>query len=214
MSGDDTARALGAAGGTTTIIAGKECTARPLSVRELAEVERICIEDYKDNYLATVGRNIKRLPDKNRRNAMMEEQLIKVAEWTIKDLPKSEVFDPARVNVTKDLRAWLKETFSLNGDTNAQTMKRTAAAALNQGILSSDEYKKLTNKNAPSVLVPYVNWWITGCYDGMITFVWVAFRDSGVTKDEVASALGRDASLLTQLTQEIEGLSAPAAGNG
>lgn len=214
MSGDDTARALGAAGGLTTTIAGKECTARPLSARELAEVERICIEDYKDNYLATVGRNIKRLPDKSRRNAMMEEQLIKMAEWTIKDLPKSEVFDPDRINITRDLRVWLKETFSLNGDDNSQALKNMVASSLNQGMLSKDEYKKLTNKNAPAVNVPYVNWWITGCYEGMITFVWVAFRDNGVTKDEVATAVGQDASLLTQLTQEIDTLSAPAAGNG
>ncbi len=211
---DDTARAVGASGSTTVLIAGKECTARPLSIRELAEVERICVDGYKDDYLATVGRSIKRLPDKSRRNAFMEEEIIKAANWTIKDLPKSEVFDASRIDASSDLRLWLKETFSLNGQNDDNAVKRMAASALDQGMLSNAKYEEMTGKKPPSVSVPYINWWITGCFDGILTLVWIAFRDAGVTKDEVSEAVGQNMNLLTQLAHDLEKLSAPAAGNG
>ena len=211
---DDTARALGAGGSTPLMIAGKECVARPLSARELAEVERICVQEYKDNYLDTLSRNIKRLPDKSRRNAMMEEELIKVANWTVRDLPTAKAYDPNRVNLTDKLKSWIKENYDLNGEADSDRLARYAAAALDQGMLDELDYTEMTGKSAPSVRVGYVNWWVTGSYDGAIAFVWVCFRDSGVTREEVAAEMGKSQSSLMRMVQEIEGLSVPEVGNG
>ena len=214
MSGDDTARALGAKGTTTVMIDGKECTARPLSARELCEVERICIEEFKDDYLQTISRNLPKLPDKRRRQTLMEEQLIKVAGWTVHDLPTVKAYDADRIVLSGDLKSWLKETYSLNGKAGDLQLRKLAAAALDQKMLPPEAYQKMTGKQSPAVAVGYVNWWITGSYDGMIAFAWVCFRDNDVTRDQVAGEMGKNPQLLTELTREIESLSRPSVGNG
>ncbi len=211
---DDTARAVGASGSATVMIAGKECTARPLSVRELAEVERICVDEYKDNYLATISRNIRRLPDKTRRNAYMEEEMTKAAGWVVRDLPSVSAYDAGRVKMTPDLRLWLKDTFQLNGKTDTDQMAQYASSALDQGMMSPEAYEEMTGIPAPVVQIGYVNWWITGSTDGMLTMVWVCFKDNGVTKDEVAAALSKDRTTLIDMVRNIEKLSVPEVGNG
>lgn len=214
MSGDDTARALGAGGSATVTIAGKECTARPLSARELAELERICVQEYKDGYLDTIGRNIKRLPDKSRRNAYMEEQMAKAAAWTVRDLPTAKSYDPARIKMSDKLSVWIKETFDLNGEADPDQMMQYAAVALDQGMMNEEEYTERTGAPAPSMRVGYVNWWMTGCFDGAIAFIWVCFRDNGVTREEVASEMGKRRGGLMKMVREIESLSVPDVGNG
>lgn len=211
---DDTARALGAAGGKTITIAGKECTCRPLSARELAEVERICIEEYKDGYLATVARNVEKIPDASRRSPFMEEQMIEAAGWTVHDLPRVKTYDPDRVIVNADVRSWMAERFNLNGQTPVDRIKQATANALEQGLMSADDYTDMTDKQPPAVMISYSNWWITGAYDGMIAFAWVCFRDNGVTRDDVAAAMSNDRGMLTEIASQIELLSAPAVGNG
>jgi len=62
--------------------------------------------------------------------------------------------------------------------------------------------------------IQYVNWWITGSYDGMVTFIWLCFRSYGVSKEEVFDKIGKESSLLVELSREIETLSTPAVGNG
>lgn len=210
MSGDDVARALGAGGTTTVEIGGKPCTARPLSARELATVERICIEEYKDRFLADMSRNLSKLPDKRRRNTLMEEQLIRVSGWTVHDLPTVKAHDSARISITPKLKSWLSDIYSLNGESDQDRLQKLAAAALDQGMLPAERYRQITGDDPPAVNVGYVNWWITGSYDGMVAFAWVCFRDNDVTRDEVAAAMSKDSMLLTELTREIEKLSRPS----
>ncbi len=214
MSGDDTARALGANGAVTVTIAGKECTVRPMSARELAEVERICVEEYKDGFLATIARNLSKLPDKKRRGTLIEEQLVRVAGWTVHDLPTVKSHDAERINLTPKLRTWLTETYKMDKTVDLAKLRATAASALDQGMLPPEHYTLVTDSEPPFFHVGYVNWWITGCLDGMIAFAWVCFRPDGVTRDEVASEMGKNRLMLTELTREIEKLSRPAVGNG
>lgn len=212
--GDKMARALGAKGGLTVTIAGKECSVRPLGMRELTEVEVDCLERYKRQYLKTVSANLDLLPERDRAG-IMDRKLDEAARWDVDSLPSRFAHDPDRVKVSRGLRRWLTEKLGMDGKAGDEQVKRLAATALDQESLSAKGYEGLTKTGPPPRLkVPYVNWWITGCFDGMITFIWVCFRRDGVTREQVVNELGGDLGKLAEVSREIERLSVPSAGNG
>ncbi len=212
--GEQIARAVGAGGPTTVLIAGKECTVRPLGIRELTEVERDCVQRYKRAYLETFASNADLLPEAVRQKTL-EEKMEAVARWDVDDLPPKHAHDPERIKLTDGVRGWLAENMEVKPDAKDLHLRRMAATALDQGTLSAGDYTGMADGlRPPRVKVPYVNWWITASYDGMVTFVWVCFRHNGVTREQVADELGRNLSLLVELTRDIEKLSVPEAGNG
>lgn len=211
---DDTERALGAPGAETVTIAGKECTPRPLGARELAEVHRICLDDFKRQYLKTYTDNFDLLPRK-KRDAMLAEEFRRVARWIVEDLPKRTAHNPDRIALTPKLKKRVTEAFGLNGEARDDESYRTlAVGALDEGLIDADEYATIAGEPPPAVKVGYVNWWITGCFDGMVALVWVGFKDSGVTRDEIAAEFGKNRAMISELARNIEGLSAAAVGNG
>ena len=209
---EDMARALASPGGKTVKIADKECTVRPLGIRELTEAERDCVERYKRGYLKTYADNADLLPGGGK--GLVERKMDEVARWDIDDLPNKQVCDPDRIHLTKQLKAWAKKEYDLDDDATAQQYQRVVATALDQESLPFAEYEKLSGRRAMRTKVPYVNWWITGCFEGMITFVWICFKANGVTREQVEEELSKNQSLLIELSREIERLSAPSVGNG
>lgn len=207
------ARALGAPGALTATIAGKECTVRPLGIQELTEVERDCVQRYKRGFLETYSQNLDLLP-KERGEQLLEQKMAEVARWDVDNLPPKWAHDPKRIKVTEALKKWLKENLELKEDADDERLRRMAASALDQGMLTEEQYRNLTDAKPPRVRVGYVNWWITGSYDGMITFVWVCFRHNGVTREQCVEALRGNMALLVDLSREIERLSSPTVGNG
>ena len=207
---EDTARALGASGMTTVEIAGKQCQVRPLGIKELTEVERDCIERYRRSYLKTFADNTDLLSN----NFSIVEEFQKAAKWDIDDLPAKTAYDPASLKITKGLKKWLNEKDLVEGKVTNNQLKTLTATCLDKEMLSVKEYIELTQSNPISVNIPYVNWWITGSFEGMITFIWTCFKDNGVTRDEVAVELGNNPLLASELSREIEQLSVPTAGNG
>jgi hypothetical protein len=89
-----------------------------------------------------------------------------------------------------------------------------AATALDQGMLTTEQYQTLVGVAPIKLLIPYVNWWITGSFDGMISVIWTCFRRSGVTRQEITDELGTNMQLLVEISREIERLSAPEPKNG
>ena len=90
------------------LIAGKECTVRPLGIRELTEVERDCAERYKRQYLKTFADNLDLLPAEAKDRLLLEKMDV-VARWDVDDLPPKFVHDPARVKMTDKLKSWVGE---------------------------------------------------------------------------------------------------------
>ena len=211
--GDEIARAVGAGGGSTITIAGKECTVRPLGIRELTEVERDCAERYKRQYLKTFADNMDLLPEADR-SKMMMEKVDQVARWDVDALPPKFVHDPSRTKITEKLKEWLTERIEVAKDATELHLQRAVATLLDQDTLTAAEYTKLTGAKPPQAKVPYVNWWITGSYDGMVTFLWTCFKHNGVTREQVIDEVGGNLFALSNLTREIERLSAPKVGNG
>ncbi len=214
---EDMARAVGASGATTVTIAGKECTVRGLGIRELCEVERDCVERYRRSYLKTFADNADLLPGNDGRD-LLREEMMKAAKWDVDDLPPKFAHDPDGLKITKRLRKWMEEECGLEESGTEEYRKlvyhRICATLLDQGILSGESYCEMTGKKPRRYRVGYVNWWMNGNKEGMLTVVWICFRHNGVTRDQVGEALQGKPAMLSELSREIEHLSAASVGNG
>lgn len=211
---EDMARALGSEGVTTITIAGKQCTARPLSLAELTVVERDCVKRYRRSYIETFVDNADLLP-KDQSLQMISKATDKAARWDIDDLPQKFAYDPDRLKLNKEVRQWLAKHFDLDGqEVEDDKLLRFCASALDQGLLSPDAYKGMVGEDPSRLKVGYANWWITGCMDGMVSLLWVCFRHNGVTREQVLEELENNPALLTEMSSEISSLTAPQLGNG
>lgn len=213
---EDMARALNTQSAMSVTIAGIECHPRALSIQELSEVERECLAEFKRSYLETYHKNLDLLPEESR-PGLMGAKLDEVALWDISNLPTKFAHDPTRVTLSAELRNWLKEKHKLTGKLKEKIaddrLLRVVAGMLDQGMLSAEEYTKLTAEESPKVRVPYINWWITGAFSGMISFVHTCFKHHGVSREQVIDATRSDPTVLIELAQEIERLSTPKLGN-
>ena len=210
---DRMARAVAASSPLAVDIGGKQCYARPLSLRELTEVERDCVDRFKSGYLRTFANNIHMIPEALR-ESMMREKFEQAARWDVDDLPVKFAYDSDQVILTNKLKAFIGKEFGLVKETDDAKYKRIVAAALDQGTMTEEQYEKLTGKPIKKDKVPYVAWWITGSVDGQITFIWMAFKHGGVTREQVADAMAENPALFLEMANEIERLSAPKLGNG
>ncbi|KKN88378.1 hypothetical protein LCGC14_0249410 [marine sediment metagenome] len=207
------ARALGAGGSTIVMIAGKECMPRPLGIMELSEVERDCLERYKRSYLKTFSDNADLIPE-NEGIKLLRGKMEEVATWDVGDLPAKYAHDPDKLSITKGLRKWLQSEMLVDKDASSKQLKRVCATALDREMLSAKLYERKTKEKPAKMKVPYVNWWITGSFDGMISLVWTCFKGNGVTREQVAELMVKDPAMLAGLSREIEHLSAPEVKNG
>lgn len=216
---DDTARALGA-GGTTVKIGGKECSIRPLKLRELAELNRECLKQHKRDVLQhykdtadIMGYSPEDLEKKN--DAM--------SEWTLDDLPDRKSIDPGAVIVTDELKRWLIE--SIFSKTEAEDQEeiakiedakwaRLAVAALEKKMLTDEKFEELTKLKPVRVRVDYVSWWITTAHEGKVAFLWKCFQDQDVSKEDIEQAMQDNMALMTEVARELGLISTPAVGNG
>jgi len=210
---DRMARAVAAGSSLTVEIGGVQCSVRPLSLRELTEVERDCVERFRRGYLKTFADNIDLVPAALR-EPMMQEKFEQAARWDVDDLPVKFAYDSSQIVLTNKLKAFVGKEFGIEEKSDDTKYQRTAASALDQGTLSEAQYEELSGKPIEKAKIPYVSWWITGAMDGMITFIWMAFKHAGVTREQVSDAMADNPALLTEVANEIERLSAPKLGNG
>jgi len=210
---NDTARALGAKSPMVVKFGDKECQVRPLGIQELAEVEQDCLARYRRSYLETWHKNADLLPNGAQ---ILQEKMEEAARWDVEDLPTKRAYDGNSVCVTKQLRQWVGAQFEIEDvqKVNENRIASIAASCLDQGLLSEAKYKELTGKVIIPEQIAYVNWWITGAYDGMITMTWICFKKYGITREEVSEKLCLDRVLMAEVAREIERVSAPAVGNG
>ena len=209
---DKVARAVNASSPMTVKFGKKECQVSALGIRELTEAERECLRTSKRAFLETYAQNLDLLPNGQQ---ILERKLEEVAKWDVDDLPKKKAYDPQRVKVTNELKTFISEYFDLDLETlNDIRVQRFTAALLDQEQISVDKYKELTKFVIHAQKIAYVNWWITGSYDGMITFIWLCFKKHGITREEVLDKISKSPAMLIELSREIESLSTPAVGNG
>ncbi len=213
---EDVARAVGAKSPMEVKIAGKVCKVRPLGLRELTEIQMECLEWYKRQYIKTYVDSADMFPDGMEEARKAREE---AAKWDVDDLPRKSAYDPKTMVATDKLRRWVMAEYDL-GKTRQDAkkvdedkIKRMAVAALDRKSLSVEKYKELTGNDARSVPIAYDSWWVTGCMDGMVSFVHKCFEGT-VTRQEVLDEVSKNSSLMSEVQVEIERLSTPSMGNG
>jgi len=211
---DDTARALGA-GGRSFNINGKVCKARPLSLKELAELGRVCLRAYKKDQIQGYKQMLEDcgLPS-TEINSMLMTKVQELSAIELEDLPTKTAYNPPELTITPDLKNWMVQNLGVEDKETDLQFQIKAAAALSGGLLSEADYEKLVGKKPRRVLQPYVAWWCSEQPAGVIAMLYQAFQSYGVTEDEVIEAFRKDEEGLRDMHREVEILSAPQPGNG
>lgn len=213
---EDVARAVGARSADVMTIKGKEVRLRPLTVKELTELQRECVKVYRTKYLMAYKENLELLGI-----ADAESRLLKKAEetagWGVDDLPSKTVYDARFLPMTDSLRLWMKENLGLTdavAKAPAASLLPLINTALDSETLSVETCKELTGKEPKKIKTGYANWWITASPEGMLAMVWACVGSSGLTKDELIEEIALKQAELVRAAREIEKLTVPEMGNG
>lgn len=212
------ARAVGSESHVGIEIDGVVCIPRALTVAELGEVERACVDQYVRGVLKTFHNNADLLPPEVAEKVILEK-MDEMSTWDVQKLPKKSACDPSSLKLTSKLQGWVeteyKGSFKKTKDAayNDRVMRQLVATSIDNGALGVDEYKNLTNSDPKMVQVGYVNWWITGTFAGMTELVWAVFKHSGVKKDALFNEFSKNPALAAAVSREMERLTAPTLGN-
>jgi len=213
---DDVARALGAGGGNPFQINGKDLTPKPLTIKQITELQRDCVSVYRMEYLGRVKESL-HLMDLDDRRAYYNNLVLETAKWDVDDLPKQEVYDTSDTKMTQELESWARNNLTgYTSDKPLVTKQRYIAFALDSEQLTEAEYEKRTGEPIKKQNGSYISWWVTGTPEGMLSMVWHSIKEDGVcTRAELEDHITKNQGTFTEMTREIESLSAPAVqGNG
>lgn len=214
---EDVARALGAGVTSDLKIKGKVYKLRPLTVKELTEIQRTCLKRYQRQYMETFKNNIDLLADTpDKQQDLLSAELQKVSRWGLDDLPVKEVYDASRVTVTPELKAWLRVNLGASENVLATETKcrQLVTTALDGAVLTPDVCFKLTG-TVPSVIkTGYANWWVTGSSEGMIHFVWLSIRSDEVSEQDIENEISGQYESIVLAARDVEKISVPDLGNG
>lgn len=214
---EDVARAVGAGIPKAVTIKGKKYDLRPLSVKELTEIQRTCLKRYQRQYMEVFKSSIDLLADTaEQQQDLLFKELQKVGTWSIQDLPMKDVFDASWVKVTDELKTWLIQNLGATPQvlTSDVKVRLLLATALDGGVLTADTCLKLTGTTPRRIRTGYVNWWVTACNEGMVHFVWLSIRGSGITEEELTDQISQKYEDIVVAAREVEDMSVPAVGNG
>jgi hypothetical protein len=212
---DDTARALGAASGAEITIKGKAYKIRPLSARELSELERIAVRRFKRRYLETFAENLDLMPE-GTGDAFMRSRMEECAKWDVNDLPEKYVYDCSRVPITNKVKKWIRDEMLVpdSSELTDTSIRSLVSNSLDNESLTQDKCKELTGVRPRKLRTGYVNWWVTAEVDGMVEMILLCIDDKDITKDDLFDAFAENQSGIIDAAREIETVSVPAAGNG
>lgn len=211
---EDVARAVGAGSVDVIIIKGKDYKSAPLTIRELAEIERDCLKQYRRHYLETFKENADLLPNFE---ALMEKKVEIAARWDVDDLPRREVYSTSKMPDSKAVRDWLEQNMGIEPAVLARgsvVVRQLVSSALDSGAMSKAEYKALVGSEPRTVKVGYVNWWVTGAFEGMVAMVYYGIKNrDGLSKQDIRDEMADKQHELMRHAANIESMSAPDTGN-
>ena len=209
---DDTARALGASAPGEMTINGKVGVIRPLTARELTEIERICVRSYRNEYLARLKDSVDIIGQDR-----LEDEVFKTANWDVHNLPRKWVFDPRPNQLTAEIIDWMVD--NTNSDRvellkNPIKALRALATVLDNEAMPPDLFEKLAGSPCLKLSTGYVNWWITATFEGMLELAFYSMRGCGITREDLFKEFEKKQELLWQVAREAEKVSSPSMGNG
>ena len=205
---DKEARALGAADVLT--VDGVEYKILPVGMRALHELQREAVKFYKRQYLQTFADNLDLLSEEQASD-LMSKKMEEVARWDVGDLPSKPAYDVRKVPLSPKLLEALEKEFGElpNNDAGKSALLSTA---LDSGTILPELVKTLSGTRPRQVRIPYDTWWVTGVFQGIISFVWTSVKESHpeVTKEQVA---GWPFIKLAEAARILEQITAPDLGN-
>lgn len=215
---EDVSRALGANGANTVIIGGVECTARPLKIKEVAELQRICLDAYKRQYIRTFSENADLYPP-DMRFQVLQEATERAGQMTLDNLPSKKIYNVKKIIVNEAVKSWVHDNFEEviesqwgTSPVPEQGYKYLTAKALDRGALSDANYKKMAGKEAKFDNGGYLGWW-TEQPEGAVAMMWLVFRSYGVTREQVEEYMDNNMAKAMETASEIETLTVPKQGN-
>jgi len=211
--GEKEARALGS--GSKIVVNDVEYTLRPITVQHLCDLEREALQFYKRQSLETITANADLLG--SRADELIRDKLEELAKLSLDDLPRKMAYDASRLPVTDKLRAWAQkynaEIGGMDGKLSDARVKTLVVTALDREQLTSDKVKELTGRRPVQARVRYDQWWVTGCFEGMVSFIHSSIRHDhpNVSKQQI-----RDwpVSAIFESAREVESITMPNLGNG
>ena len=197
------------------MINGKEIIPKPLNLKQITELQRDCVSQHRLGYLERIKESL-HLMDLDNPRAYMNDLVEKSAQWDVDDLPSRTVYDTSETKLTAELESWAKNKIPGYSPKKSDAIKRRYIAfALDSELLSEEEYLARTNEEVIKIQSGYINWWVTGTPEGMLSMVWHSVKGEGISRDELFESITANQGLFTELSREIESLSAPSVqGNG
>jgi len=202
---DREARALGA--GATIEVDGTEYTLSPVKLQQLAELQRAALAYYRNSFLSTYRDNLDLLPE-----GFLEKKLEEAARWDVTDLPGKKSYSADYVPITDQLREKLQTVYAEVGNLDDAQFRNLLVAALDSEQISPQEVKELSGMFPQEITTPYDLWWVTGCYDGIIRYIYesIRLRHPRIKLADVAKWTMTDQLRAMSVVNEI---TTPAVGN-
>jgi hypothetical protein len=209
---DDVARAVASGSPDGLTINGKPCSARPLSIREIGEIERDCLQQYRRRYLQAFADNVDLLPGGD---DLLLQKAEECARWDVDILPKKFVYDMSGIVITPKLKQWLVNNVGEDADKyNKRALEKIVLNCLDKEALKPEQVKAMTGKTPRKIATGYVNWWITAEAEGMVSMIYHCVKHGGITKEDVIEQFSNKDAQLAMLSRDIESMSTPQVGNG
>lgn len=198
----------------TVTVRGKQYQLAALDLRQLISLQQEAFRAYKRDYLQTYSDTVKLLhDDPDVQRTMLSQKIDEVSRWTAKSMPRVLAYSVAHAELNAAMRSWCEATYSLDPKKTTDSHYRgLLTTALDSGSLSAEQFAEMAHVEPRRGLVPYEMWWVTGSYEGMVSFVTASIRrhDTTIREQEVMDWSLPD---LIYSARRIESMTEPSAGN-
>jgi len=207
-------RAMGA--GTKIVVDEKEYMLRPVTVQHLCDLEREALRYYRRQVLQTYRDNADLLGE--RADELIAKKFEEVSRLSLDDLPKKKAHDASKLPVTEDARKWAEKfRQEIGGDQSEELsdgrVRSLIVTALDQERITPDHVQTMTGRRPTLAKVRYDQWWVTGCFEGMVSFIHSSLRQDHpeITKEDVGTW---PIDSIFESAREVESITVPNLGNG
>lgn len=211
---DKESRAMGT--GRKIVVAGKEYMLRPVVVQQLCDLEQEALQFFCRQVLKTYTANADLLGD--RADALIAQKFEEVSRLTLDEVPMKSAYDVSSLPITNKMLKWVtkfgKEVGAIGEEklTDRQA-KILLVTALDQEKISVEDVEDMVGNKPAKGRVRYDQWWITGCIDGMVSFILSSLRQEhpDLTREDVGKW---PVAAVFETSRTVENLTAPNLGNG
>ena len=211
---DKESRAMGA--GRKIKVGGHEYMLRPIVVQQLCDLEQEALQFFRRQVLKTYRDNVDLLGDQA--NELITKKFDEVSRMSLDDIPKKTAYGASKLPVTNAVKVWAKEFQQQIGVDQSEELddgrvRNLIVVALDQEMVTAKHVHKMTGQRPVLAKVRYDQWWITGCFEGMIAFIHSSLcqEHPELSKQDIGKWAITD---IFETSREVENITSPDLGNG